>query len=183
MITRRFVVQNGKLKAVKMLCERGVNVCSRLPDGTNALQLAAAGGHVGVVDFLCQVGVDVNERNRQGVGALALAVLRRHNGVVRRLVRAGAVVNNRDCHTTPLLIAVSKGDLERVKLLVDCGADVNLRAPLLVAAANGALDICQYLVTMGAKVDASNAAGHTPLGEAQRNGREQVVEFLRAHGA
>ena len=58
--------------------------------------------------------------------------------------------------------------MEVCKLLIDKGADVNLKGvnedtPLVIACEKGHLSICQLLIDKGANIDSSNLDGFTPL--------------------
>ncbi|MBA4389946.1 MAG: hypothetical protein C0399_03310 [Syntrophus sp. (in: bacteria)] len=95
----------------------------------------------------------------------------------------------------PLLEAVKKGDVEKVKsILKDPPStfskyDVNQKGhtgdlPLSVAASNGNLEIVKLLVEHGAIIDAGKDAGNrTPLIEASGHGYADVVQYLIAKGA
>ncbi len=69
----------------------------------------------------------------------------------------------------PISEAVRNGSLEAVELLLEAGADINLKGangmtPLHYAVVGiGQYDIAYYLVEHGADVNATNDAGETPL--------------------
>ncbi|MCG2660701.1 MAG: ankyrin repeat domain-containing protein [Kiritimatiellae bacterium] len=94
---------------------------------------------------------------------------------------------------TPLMRALSSGDLAKVKVLIANCADVNAGGnggwtPLMVAAfgsssRHGRLDLVKFLVANGADVKARNKYGKTPLSLAAAQGHLDVVEFLKQHGA
>lgn len=93
--------------------------------------------------------------------------------------------------TTALHVAAERNSLELVKLLVEHGADVNVRnrlgeAPLLLAIRSFPLEpfeTVKYLVEHGADVNASSRLGETALSAAAANGDTRIVDFLLAHGA
>lgn len=89
---------------------------------------------------------------------------------------------------TPLNIASLHGQVEVAKLLLDCGADPNLKArighaPLHNAARNGHIEVAKLLLDRGADInqldDNHNA---TPLGWAGFQGQKEMEEFLRERG-
>ena len=119
---------------------------------------------------------------------------------VRRHLRRGADPNFIDTFMpeTTLNYAVRAKSMPVVKLLVESGADVNLRprpdgtTALHVAAGDGAADIAEYLLESGAAVDAVDSAwtglpagttGHTPLWKAACYGHTDVARVLCQHGA
>jgi ankyrin repeat protein len=88
---------------------------------------------------------------------------------------------------TPLFYAALYGDASAVKLLLDAGADPNIRndagASALMWAA-GDLEKVRLLVDHGADVNAKSDAARTPLLiAAGRMGNAPVVKFLLDHGA
>lgn len=78
-----------------------------------------------------------------------------------------------------------EGDLKKVSLLLDAGADVNAMneiygAPLFVAAN---ADIARLLIENGADIHAKNKQGSTPLHSAAEKGRTDVARLLIDKGA
>ena len=87
-----------------------------------------------------------------------------------------------------LFDAANRGDLKKVKRLLNEGADVNAKdedgwTPLHWAAYYGHLNVVKLLVDRGADVNAKSKAGETPLHWAAANGHLDVVEFLVDRGA
>ena len=82
--------------------------------------------------------------------------------------------------------AAGDGDVEKVKTLLDQGADVNLWEPgtaLMAASLEGHVEVVKLLIDRGAKVNLGNKAGFCPLSNAARKGHEDVASILIAHGA
>lgn len=68
---------------------------------------------------------------------------------------------------TPLHVAITWGDLEAVKLLVENGADINLagelgETPLHHAIAMAEFQVARYLVILGANQNVLNSEGKLP---------------------
>ena len=83
--------------------------------------------------------------------------------------------------------AAKTGDLERVKLLVEQGADIEkkgyfYRTPLFIASWNGHLPVVRYLVEQGAEKEVVDMNGFTPLITASYHGHVAVVSFLLEQG-
>ena len=81
-----------------------------------------------------------------------------------------------------------KGHTETVKLLLDKGADVNMKTDngytaLIEASENGHIEIVKLLLDKGADVNAKDNGGNTPLILASMCGRIEVVSMLLENGA
>jgi ankyrin repeat protein len=90
-----------------------------------------------------------------------------------------------------LHIAADDGDLNRVKVLVESGYDVNAfdedlsLTPLHYAVKNGHIEVVKYLLSVGANVNAhqEEKIGDTPLGEVAANCSYEMAEILVKAGA
>jgi len=107
---------------------------------------------------------------------------------VERQLALGVNVNSRHFFTrdTALIEAAYNGHVEIVKLLIERGANVNLKGeawygPLHAAAMGGHVEIVKLLLEHGADV---NIFSHNkPLHDAAMNGHIEVAEILIAYGA
>lgn len=85
-----------------------------------------------------------------------------------------------------LVLAARQGDLERVKLELANGTDVNLvdrasrRAALHWAARENRLEVVEALLAAKANLEVRDGAGKTPLTVAAESGRTDVVKKLLA---
>lgn len=93
-----------------------------------------------------------------------------------------------DVLTEKLCEAAAKGELVEVKRLVAAGArpdtgDYDSRTPAHLAASEGRLDVLRYLVKQDdVDVNARDRWGGTPLTDAVRHRRADVVAWLKANG-
>ncbi|KAK4515582.1 uncharacterized protein ATC70_010533 [Mucor velutinosus] len=89
---------------------------------------------------------------------------------------------------TKIFSATTAGHLDKVKELVDCGADVNFKdnagwTPLHEAALKGQYEIAKYLIQQGAEVNVRGFGLDTPLHDACNSNSPECVQLLVDAGA
>ena len=147
---------------------------------------AAVGDVQRLVELLDADPGQVNALAPDGFFPLALAAYFGQPGAVRLLLERGA-----DVHATAqnamrvqaLHAAVAGRSVDSVRLLLDGGADPNVRqhggwTPLMGAAAHGDDEIVDLLLAHGADAAAANDEGRTPAGLAAENGHRETAERL-----
>ena len=107
---------------------------------------------------------------------------------VARCLSSG-ISPNTQCWGHPALsFAVSRGNLEIARLLIEGGAEVDQGnkggiTPLMQAAKEGRVEAMRYLISKGAGVNRSDDYGTTPLSEAAISGDVEAVRLLIREGA
>jgi ankyrin repeat protein len=113
--------------------------------------------------------------------------LRRSNCSVFCLAAMIACLQIGQASATDLIDAVRAGNIGRVELLLDSGADPNKRSPyngpLHDAARIGSAETAAILIRAGADVELSGFGGVRPLHSAALAGQAKVVSLLLASGA
>src|SRR5439155_24639342 len=110
------------------------------------------------------------------------------------LLKKGIDINSLDEDGRSILmhaLLASDASLGIVKLLIQNGADVNLREPkqqwtaLHFAAREGRAEIVKLLLDNKSEVDARDSFGNTPLWRAVMDfrGDDKVIRLLLSHGA
>ena len=92
------------------------------------------------------------------------------------------------CLKMDLIESVRSNNLDRVRLLVEQGADKDKVdsdgwTPLFWASEEGHLDVAQYLVEQGATLDKASNNGYTPLSRATIRGHFELARYLLEQGA
>lgn len=108
---------------------------------------------------------------------------------IKQLVSQGEDINEIDNRGIwPLLAAVTYGDNRSVELLLELGANPNLKdqynyTALHEAASLGYPVVAETLIKAKARLNTRDISSFTPLGYAKRSGNQEVIELLEAHGA
>ena len=153
---------------------------------------AAALGMLPVLEhhFKCRPE-SVNTYSCDGFTPLGLSSFFGQLEAAECLIRFGADVNQtarNDFRVTPLHSAAAANDFKMAELLVEHGAEVNIRqragvTPLHSAAHNGNIDLTRLLLDNDADTNARLDSGETPLCLALSDEHQQVAELLRQYGA
>eukprot|EP00698_Gefionella_okellyi_P019392 TRINITY_DN5940_c0_g1_i1.p1 TRINITY_DN5940_c0_g1~~TRINITY_DN5940_c0_g1_i1.p1 ORF type:complete len:1275 (-),score=349.80 TRINITY_DN5940_c0_g1_i1:26-3850(-) len=172
-------VGRGDVRVVTLLLEKHqVNVDfkdSAFHHGGTAAHFAVSKNNVEMLKVLCDHGADVNLGDNGGDACLHIAAHAQDadlTEILRLLVLKGALVNLRDDKGwTPLKIAVKKGHLRKVELLLRAGADPNIADEEQHTALHNAVsftgdnyeEITKLLIKSGASINAPTSVGVTPL--------------------
>ena len=161
--------EKGHLEVVQMLLDHGALVDSENQDGWTPLLYAARYGHAKVVKLLLDKNADAKHQTKDERNALHLATFDGHAEIIKMFLDKDVPVNVIDSWgDSPLLNAANTND-EAVKLLLDAGADVNvkknpqMKTPLHNAAQYGRVEMVKMLLAKGADVNARDSEGETPL--------------------
>ena len=191
----------GSSGIVKMLIEAGADVDYRRSSRhKTALYYAVERGYKDIVRLLIDAGADVNTawetHYYSGSGKyiveahtlLAEAMSHGYMDIVGMLKAAGAeggvIIDSGHTELSENIFeAASGGDADRVRLLLETGASVNMKdllgyTALMWAAMSGSADTVKLLLDAGADVDMMNNYGSTALMRAAQNGYEDIVMLL-----
>ncbi len=164
-------------------------IASFLADKTVALTIfeAAATGKINhVIRLLARDPELVNAYAEDGFQPLGLACFFGHYDTAEYLVKAGAPINStahNDLKATPLHSATAGRHAKIVKMLLDQGADPNVReqngfTALHAAAQNDDVEIIRLLLLGGADLTLKSTNGKTAMDIAMDAGHEKATVLL-----
>lgn len=180
----QYAATQGHAEVVKFLIESQATLDAADTFGRTPLMWAADKGHTDVVRLLVNHGADQKAKTNTGWTALRYA-LQSGNADVVNLLKGQVKIDDLDNDGfSDLHRAASGGQADRVRLLLDAGADVNVRqgtfkgTPLQYAASEGHAEVVKLLLKTDAAVDATDSVGRTPLMWAAQAGHMDVVRAL-----
>jgi len=164
-------------------------IASFLADKTVAINIfeAAATGKINnVIRLLARDPNLVNTYAEDGFHPLGLACFFGHPDVAEYLVKAGANVNSKSHNglkVAPIQSATAGGHQKIVKMLIEHGADPNIReqggyTPLHAAAENGDEEMLRILLYGDADLNLTNNQGKTALDLDIESGHEKASLLL-----
>ena len=185
---RHAASRRDKDELPKLLAAHRQLVDARDGLGNTALYLAAFTDSADVVPVLLAAKADPNATNRAGGTPYSIA-LERDRVVIAELLRKAGGKENRITDGLPIRQAARKGDVEKVRELVQARPELVAvrddldRSPLHEAALIGSTSVVEFLLERKAEVDARDFSRSTPLLLAAGAGQKGVVELLLAHQA
>ena len=135
--------------------------------------------------------IDVDARNERKQTPLSIASCSDYEEIVRMLVDKGADVNAKDDMShTPVIWAAINQNVDLIRLFAEKGADLNASDVGGFTALHNAVNygsshlpvIRELVLTYRVDINAKNEDGKTPLGQARRWNRREVMDFLRSNG-
>jgi ankyrin repeat protein len=167
------VGRTGSYPIVKLLLEKGASASARLSDGRGVLPLAIAARDASLLQLLLDHGAP---KSPIPLG-LALSNCNACFDLLLTLAQPGDL-------SGALGAAVRIGDLPRIKMLLDRGAqpETNILQGVALSRTQIPLDFIQLLIARGADVNAKTSTGPV-IDFANRHGNATLVGALRRAGA
>ena len=185
-------VTKGFIGCVNLLLEYGAD-----PKTPGLFVRACENGNPEIIQSLLDLGASVNDTHGGGSTLSAAVRSESHNEIplIVKLLDLGANPNAVTGITSPLIEACRSGKEPIVRLLLDRGANVDLRindrsTPLCEACQLGYIEIVDLLLQRGANPNKTVVEGGwphmteiTPLGLACERGHLEIVKLLLRYGA
>jgi len=186
-----FAASNGDMPMIKFLEESGADLNIKNDKESIPILCAAEGGSVEAVKYFHGKGQSLNCKNKFGLTPLIASLMAGKTETAVYLINNGAEIDciyNEAPHGrfTPLKAAITGGDFEIIKLLIDKGANLN-EVDAFETAAYGLLrkavekkrpDIFKFLRDKGVNIDRINFNGCNILHFASMTGNFEMVKAL-----
>jgi ankyrin repeat protein len=137
-----------------------------IPTTIDALAQCAAEDKVDEVSLFIAAGFLPDSKDKKGIPLLCIAARNGHLNTVEFLLRSGAKVDilADDRGSTPLIDTAMGRHKEVIKILIEAGADVNVKnrdgqTALIIVVGAGDVEIVEMLVKAGADPDIEDAFG------------------------
>ncbi|XP_059165347.1 ankyrin repeat and KH domain-containing protein mask-like [Physella acuta] len=142
----------GHISLVFLLVEAGASVNKKHSTYGSPLLAAVEHGYIDVAKILLKNGAGVGMKSKNGDTALMLAVKKGYSTwIVKYLISYGAVVNEKNKQgKTPAMISIEKCDFNTLMILINSGADLEMKdnkgkSALMYASENKCLDFVKLL--------------------------------------
>ena len=176
---------------LQTIIDHGHDVNTIDKDCRTALMLAYWKENVEAIRFLLNAGADPNIANAVGATCIHHAVFGGCNKeTLQIIIEYGANVNAIDKNSrTALMLACQKGNVEAINVLLNAGADINIRnangsACILFAVVGGChKETLQAIIDHGADINATNEDSRTALMIACVRGDVEAIHVLLNAGA
>ena len=120
-----------KAENLRLLLDNGADMGSKDFKGNTPAHYAAGSGRLSSIVVLIDAGFDIKTRGEHGYMVLHTAIDYNRRAVVEYLLDEGggaALINFKDSYgLTPFALAARPGRESLIKLLIDCGADLEAR--------------------------------------------------------
>jgi ankyrin repeat protein len=170
-------VRKNRLQIVQLLLELGADPNARDATGATALTTASeVGADASIVAALSQAGLAPD--------LLTLVNTARYDEAEAMLRDDPSRIGPDGGDTIALHVAVSRQNLPAIRWLLANGVDVNAKRPMWdITVESGAIEIARLLLDAGADPNVRDDRHHaTALGWAEFFGRDEMAELIRAKG-
>ena len=163
--------QYGDLELVKNLLSKGADLNDiGAEENINGLSIALANQKWNVAQYLLDQGINTDQKGKGGVKAIHVAVnASAPNKLFANIIQDTASIDSKLSETldTPLILAARHNNSTLAKLLIDAGADINVKntmgdTPLHWSTHHGNIEISRLLAQKGANLYTLNSNNFSP---------------------
>jgi len=175
---------NGHQDTVRFIVQQGGNIEDTDGKGNSIAHFAVQNENYDILNFLWQQNVSLDVQNSDGDTPLLLAVREGRKRVVQYLAAKQCDINTKGNDGMTLDVALIKGNLEIIRLLIERNArSCKPGMHIVVAARLGFVDMLKRFVAMADDLNVRADKGESPLHAACESGHVATVQYLCEHGA
>lgn len=176
---------HGRVSEAIKLVKRGASLDFELSDGRPLLHFLIEWRYMDFLNLLLETNPKLESKYGEVEQTpLIFAVCQGTIRIAEKLIKAGANVNAIDFYgNTALVYALNKQDCVIANILIDAGANPDLYgkdSPLYLSIKNYNFDMARKMLKRGAN---ANTRGYSPLLEAIKKDKPELVELLMKNGA
>jgi ankyrin repeat protein len=176
---------SNRQQICQLLIAGGADLNQRGAGGKTAIFYAAlaGSGYTDCVEMAIANGADLDLQDDLGHTVLSAVAAAENYGMFNLLMQAGAATTGLE--SIQLIQAAGAGNVDRVKSLLatNVNLDLDRGAAMSNAAAAGHTQIVALLIQAGANVNLRDKLGFTPIASAAYAGYGEIVQLLIAAGA
>lgn len=184
-------VAKGKKKEVKLLLDKGVEDIEALnKKSETCLYRAVSKGEKDIVQLLLENNADPTTRPPGADSPIHIAVHHDRKSILKLLVQKSRVglEEPNSAGETPLYVAVRRRHNSCIEILLEAGANPNLRpqyqeSMLNISVSGDHKSVAKLLLQRGVDLEELNKNGETPLVRAISRGQTSMVKVLLEYGA
>jgi ankyrin repeat protein len=186
-----FAIQSGNIDKIKYLVEEGINIhalgtakCDILIDVICSQNIPSGENLIAIIRLLIGRGADL-EKNQYGTSALVAAADEGRFDVVNFLLKIGA--DRKQLQWTELMYVIVFGSVEKVKQLIEEGADLEVwdccnRTPWILSLQVGDIEKAKLLLPSPDERNEYLTSEEPELMYAIKNNHFELLEWLIAQG-
>ena len=173
----------GDNNSIKELLDNGADINIKNFFGENSLMISVMFNRINTMHFLLKNGANINSRDNLGKTVLMISSQLNYIKITQELVKICDVNDINDEGRTALMFAISNNNIDIVKILLDSGANPDIKdnakwTPFIYASYIGNIDICNILITKGVDIYAKTVFGVNAFMWATLNNHKNIVERL-----
>jgi ankyrin repeat protein len=175
--------KRGHLDIVRLLLDHGADLNLQDNHGSTPLHLATHRECQEVVQLFLEHGANVTLRNDKGQTALHQASQRGHVDIIQLILKHDADVDALDNDgSTPLHLAIFEGSQASSEVRL-ASSEVSLASSAAIYEVQGSLEVVQLLLEHGANTNLRNHMGQTALHIASQCGHLRIMVLILNHNA
>lgn len=182
-----YAIQNKYEDVSKLLIDKGADVNIVNNQNVYPIHRAIDISSISIVKHLVENGADLDVKNHNGLNVLSMVCCHSNIEILRYLFRQDQMDSQCNFKCTALHYAVSRGNNEIIKFLIDHKANLNIldyrdKTPIYIAVIKGNIDIVEYLIKHGADLYFDKAKPNLLLQAACIEGYDDIMELLIREG-